>query len=391
VIDYTYTQDSLKSFYRGQKRYELSNHLGNVLAVITDRRIQACGAGDVMHYEAQVVSVSDYYPFGMGIKEREWKDSSFGYRYGFNGKENDNEISGTGNSQDYGLRMYDPRLARFKSVDPLAKNFPWNSTYAFAEGNPIENIDLDGAEKYNYRLSMSIQGEIKMKLVSKQDIVEQVIVGYRTVSYGADIQVPIYETRINQRQEYNINNRNASLGTVQELQGTKTPAPIVKAGMDKIKADYAANSGQFSENYNVAFGRFLFEQGFKGVKQSDFVKGASSTWNLLDNANFSKNGATLYHLYENFVRQNDNTGYDKLMHFSASAFYTMKYGPNTSGFLGWSKETFKDWLPGVFGVGEGWDNNDMRANQDGINYGNTVNNAVENNTGEFEFCDDSCE
>lgn len=60
------------------------------------------------------------------------------------------------------------------------------------------------------------------------------------------------------------------------------------------------------------------------------------------------------------------------MHFSASAFYTMKYGPNTSGFLGWSKETFKDWLPGVFGVGEGWDNNDMRANQDGINYGKTV-------------------
>lgn len=115
--------------------------------------------------------------------------------------------------------------------------------------------------------------------------------------------------------------------------------------MDKIKSDYAANSGQFSENYNVAFGRFLFEQGFKTVKQSDYVKSASSTWNLLDNANFSKNGATLYHLYENFVRQNDNTGYDKLMHFSASAFYTMKYGPNTSGFLGWSKETFKDWLP----------------------------------------------
>ena len=79
------------------------------------------------------------------------------------------------------------------------------------------------------------------------------------------------------------------------------------------------------------------------------------------------------------------------MHFSASAFYTMKYGPNTSGFLGWSKETFKDWLPGVFGVGEGWDNNAMRANHDGINYGKTVNNAVKNNTGEFDLCDDTCD
>jgi len=44
---------------------------------------------------------------------------------------------------------------------------------------------------------MSNQGEIKMELQSTEDIVEQVIVGYRTVFYGADIQVPIYETRIN--------------------------------------------------------------------------------------------------------------------------------------------------------------------------------------------------
>ena len=96
VIDYTYTQDSIRTFYRGQKRYELSNHLGKVLAVITDRRIQACGAGDDIYYNAQVVSVSDYYPFGMRIKEREWKDSSFGYRFGFNGQEGDDEVSGGG-------------------------------------------------------------------------------------------------------------------------------------------------------------------------------------------------------------------------------------------------------------------------------------------------------
>jgi len=28
-----------------------------------------------------------------------------GYRYGFNGKENDNEVKGEGNQQDYGLRI----------------------------------------------------------------------------------------------------------------------------------------------------------------------------------------------------------------------------------------------------------------------------------------------
>ena len=143
---FTYHTDSIRTFYRGAKRYELSNHLGNVLAVITDRRIQACGAGDVMHYEAQVVSVSDYYPFGMGIKEREWSDSTFNYRFGFNGMEQDNEVSGEGNSYAFKYRIHDPRLGRFLSVDPLSFAYPWNSTYAFAENMPIWAIDLEGLE-----------------------------------------------------------------------------------------------------------------------------------------------------------------------------------------------------------------------------------------------------
>ena len=73
--------------------------------------------------------------------------SGSSYRYGFNGKENDNEAKGEGNQQDYGMRIYDPRLGRFLSVDPLTKEYPWNSTYAFAENDVIRCIDLDGAEK----------------------------------------------------------------------------------------------------------------------------------------------------------------------------------------------------------------------------------------------------
>jgi RHS repeat-associated protein len=70
------------------------------------------------------------------------------YRFSFNGKENDNEVKGEGNQQDYALRIYDPRLGKFLSVDPLFKGFPWNSTYAFAENDVIRCIDLEGGEKY---------------------------------------------------------------------------------------------------------------------------------------------------------------------------------------------------------------------------------------------------
>ncbi len=68
------------------------------------------------------------------------------YRYGFNGKENDNELKGEGNQQDYGMRIYDPRLGKFLSVDPLTKEYPELTPYQFASNRPIDGIDMDGLE-----------------------------------------------------------------------------------------------------------------------------------------------------------------------------------------------------------------------------------------------------
>jgi RHS repeat-associated protein len=65
------------------------------------------------------------------------------YRYGFNGKENDKEVEG---QQDYGFRILDNRLGRFKSIDPLTKKYPELTPYQFASNCPIEAIDLDGLE-----------------------------------------------------------------------------------------------------------------------------------------------------------------------------------------------------------------------------------------------------
>jgi RHS repeat-associated protein len=61
----------------------------------------------------------------------------------------DNETYGAGNEYDYGFRIYNPRLGKFLSVDPLTKSFPWYSPYHFAGNSPILNIDLDGMESSN--------------------------------------------------------------------------------------------------------------------------------------------------------------------------------------------------------------------------------------------------
>jgi len=47
---------------------------------------------------------------------------------------------------DYGFRWYDPVVARFVSVDPLAEQFYYLTTFQYASNDPIANIDLDGLE-----------------------------------------------------------------------------------------------------------------------------------------------------------------------------------------------------------------------------------------------------
>ena len=135
-------------FTRGEKFFELSNHLSNVLATVSDRRVQvdANSDGTVDSYKADIVSANDYYPFGMLMPGRKYSIANTNYRYGFNGKENDKDIEN--GVQDYGMRIYDGRLGRFLSDDPITKKYPELTPYQFSSNRPIAGVDLDGLEFY---------------------------------------------------------------------------------------------------------------------------------------------------------------------------------------------------------------------------------------------------
>src|SRR5690606_23298258 len=63
--------DSLNVTHKlGNKRYELSNHLGNVLAVISDKPIPHNNGGTVDYWEANISSTFDYSPFGVMLTGR---------------------------------------------------------------------------------------------------------------------------------------------------------------------------------------------------------------------------------------------------------------------------------------------------------------------------------
>ncbi|TDX02075.1 RHS repeat domain-containing protein [Dinghuibacter silviterrae] len=137
------------SFIRGNKRFELSNQLGNVLVTVSDRKLAVPGpdGSTVAYYQPLVINAQDYYPFGSLMPGRNMALTGTGlYRYGFNGKENDNDVKGEGDQQDYGMRIYDPRVGRFLSGDPMAAQFPDLSPYQFASNRPIQGVDLDGLE-----------------------------------------------------------------------------------------------------------------------------------------------------------------------------------------------------------------------------------------------------
>jgi RHS repeat-associated protein len=96
----------------------------------------------VAHTKSPVIQSDDYYPFGLTFNGYT-RENSTPNDYKFSGKEEQNELGL--NIVDFGLRMYDPTIARWMVIDPLAhKLYAW-STYNYALNNPILFVDPDGA------------------------------------------------------------------------------------------------------------------------------------------------------------------------------------------------------------------------------------------------------
>jgi RHS repeat-associated protein len=120
----------------------LSNHLGNVLVTVSDKKIavDSDNDGTINYYNADVVTANEYYPFGMQMPGRKYSQPNSAYRYGFNGQENSDEIAAGLTTAMYW--EYDSRIGRRWNVDPVDKD--WESPYACFSNNPIWNLDSNG-------------------------------------------------------------------------------------------------------------------------------------------------------------------------------------------------------------------------------------------------------
>ena len=109
-------------------RYELSDHLGNIRAVINGEKD---ANGNVV-----LDTYTDFYPFGWSMPGR-YSQGANRYRFGYQGIEHDPETGWNA----FALRNYDPRMGRWFNPDPYGQHY---SPYLAMGNNPVSMIDPDG-------------------------------------------------------------------------------------------------------------------------------------------------------------------------------------------------------------------------------------------------------
>ena len=191
----------------GPKDYELTDHLGNVRVVFTDYLTTT----NFTLFNAKLRTVNDYYAFGMQMPGRGYNGED--YRYAFNGQEKDDEIKGSGNSYDYGFRIYDPRIGRPLSIDPLTKHYPELSPYQFFSNNPIWFIDLDGLEGLQYLETMKMKdGTTVTKRIVEVDIFVATSKNVKSIHYKSG-DLPTIQSNL--QSEYNKDFKDGSGNVVE--------------------------------------------------------------------------------------------------------------------------------------------------------------------------------
>lgn len=153
VGNYIYENNTLKQFSHPEGYvepngsggydyiYSYLDHLKNVRLNYSD-----LDGNGTINPSTEILKERNFYPFGL---------EHSGYNNVVIGTENNHKtFQGQEINKELGLnwisfkyRNYDPSLARFHNVDPLAQEYAYQSPYNFSENRVIDGVELEGAER----------------------------------------------------------------------------------------------------------------------------------------------------------------------------------------------------------------------------------------------------
>lgn len=163
--------------HRGVRQYELTNHLLDVTVVVNDRKIIS------EEVTASVRQATDYYAFGMTMPARGMREGA-NYRYGFGGAERDDEVRVQDGSYEFpGRSIYDARLARFVSVDPMWRAAPSVSPYAYGLNSPLFFSDKSGEQATVYQQWVQLMNMSQKMKNFGQKIKDERLDAFKTKSF----------------------------------------------------------------------------------------------------------------------------------------------------------------------------------------------------------------
>lgn len=229
-------------------------------------------------FVADVLTYSDYYPFGMQVPTRHGSTNE--YRYGYQGSEKDNEVKGEGNSYTTHFRLLDPRIGRWLTVDP--KRNPNESVYSSMSNNPIYHNDKLG-DSIKTRFT-----DIDKKLLNSVPNVVQKMFNTEygvKVGYNSKTEMLYYDGEINTSEQVSPTAKRTLVDALKESN------PKAIKGFGQLHFGYNIDTPNGSPG---------------GIWLGGSVRASGNAW--IDLADFSKDGGIKGMKYQNVPLRAYNIG-----------------------------------------------------------------------------------